>query len=106
MRVRRHGDDTGAVHLGEYGNSPTSLPGSYQVRLNPAVMLFFGAAVPASSSEVVSLSGPSNVCSTLSLLCHWASAVDAPAPAENVVPDGSTLNRTVWSTPQAGAGVV
>src|SRR5690242_1494296 len=67
-------------------------------------MLFFGVAVPASSIEVVSLSGPTKVCSMLSLLCHWVSAVDEPAPAENVVPDGSTLSRTVSSTPQAGAG--
>ncbi len=89
---------------GRHGNLPCSLPGRYQVRLNPAVMLFFGVVVPASSIEVVSLSGPTKVCSMLSLLCHWVSTVDAPAPAENVVPDGSTLSRTVSSTPQAGAG--
>ena len=49
-------------------------------------MLFLVAVVPASSTEVVSLSGPTSVCSTLSLLCHWVSSVDEPAPAENVVP--------------------
>src|SRR6185295_8234492 len=98
MAVRRDGDDCWADSREDSRvdvpadfsaaaeNPPSSRLAGYQVRLNPAVMLFVLAVVPASSIDVVSLSDPNSICSTLSLLCHCASAVDDPAPAENVVP--------------------
>src|SRR6266702_7327109 len=89
MAVRRESDDSGANShsiVCKQSLISAGLLDGYQTFLKPAVMLLLPVAVPASSTEVVTLSGPATICSMLNLLCHWLSADDELAPAEKVVP--------------------